>query len=90
MKYDVIGKVETFAEDFAYLQSISGLGKHSYTKHVPEFANSVPHSADRGRRYFAELDYQRRKDLFQLYKPDFDMFDYEAESYGVATFKATS
>ncbi len=79
--YDVIGKMETFSEDFSFLRHISRLGEDSYPQ--PEILNAVLHDKDRGKRYLAMLDSKRRQDLFKLYKPDFDLFGYEAESYGV-------
>ncbi len=83
MRYDVIGKVETFSEDFQYLEHISLLGRNK--THKPELLNPGRRGqiTGLGQKYFATLDSRRRQGLYRLYKPDFDLFGYEAESYGI-------
>ncbi len=89
MHYEVIGKVETFSEDFHYLEHISLLGRNKTGRMDLPVLNTVPHDIGRGKQYFATLDSKRRQDLYRLYKPDFDLFDYEAGSYGVREINST-
>lgn len=77
-KPQIIGKVETFDKDFQSLCRISGL----YYKDtwVKEECNSghAYHANQKinDESYFSQLNDRQRRNLFRLYRLDFEMFGY--------------
>ena len=80
--YNLIGRVETFADDFKYIvlkQKLEGLLDVS-----PVRKNSADSNFERkpeSLNYFSQLSRKQIVQLYEMYQPDFDLFDYEADSY---------
>ncbi|XP_070215073.1 carbohydrate sulfotransferase 13 [Bos mutus] len=78
LRYDVVGKFETLAEDAAFVLGLAG----APGLHFPEPPPGARAAArDRAERLFRDISpfYQRR--LFGLYKMDFLLFNYSVPSY---------
>ena len=78
--FDVIGKLEDFNEDVAYIATklnlTEQLGLLNYIQH------KTPGNGDKSRRerrdyYMSKLSTQMVQDLYELYKIDFEMFSYD-------------
>ncbi len=97
LRYDMVGKTETFSDDVGNVLRLSGLSFPS-SRSAEEAAvlaaglrsNVSPgrgddHGDDGGRaktaRYFSQLDAGARTALYELYKLDFEMFGYSASEY---------
>jgi len=78
--YDVIGKMETFDEDSAYISEHTALELESEEKAI---LNATPEHDERRRtlKYFNTLTQDLKMRLFELYKVDFEMFGYSAEEF---------
>ncbi|XP_004629595.1 carbohydrate sulfotransferase 13 isoform X2 [Octodon degus] len=78
LRYDVVGKFETLAEDAAFVLDLVGESKLSFPTPPRPKAAAV---RDQAARLFQDISpfYQRR--LFDLYKMDFLLFNYSAPSY---------
>ena len=79
--YDVIGKMETFADDVRYIVT-----KQNLTHLIPERITGLKSHASSGQesktlKYFRQLSRQQIKGLYRLYSPDFELFDYDASEY---------
>ena len=73
IEWDFIGKIETFDPDYNYLFDKLGLldivGKREEDR--------TPYSQQKFYQYFAGLGNDRIQALYELYKPDFELFGYE-------------
>ncbi|KAM6176758.1 carbohydrate sulfotransferase 13 isoform 2-T2 [Erethizon dorsatum] len=78
LRYDVVGKFETLAEDAAFVLDLVGESGLSFPTPPRPKAAAV---RDQAARLFQDISpfYQRR--LFDLYKMDFLLFNYSAPSY---------
>ena len=77
--FDVIGKLEDFDEDVAYIATklnlTEQLGLLNYVQHkTPEKVHSS--GTEKRDEYMSQLSPQMVQDLYELYKIDFDMFSY--------------
>ncbi len=81
--YDVIGKVETFDEDFKYIVHTAGLGDIIPTSDIDIKRNAVPvaHTDSRTHKYFDLLTEEQKQDLFNMYRFVFELFGYTADEY---------
>ncbi len=81
--YDVIGKVETFDEDFKYIVHTAGLGDIIPTSDIDIKRNAVPvaHADNRTHKYFELLTKEQKQDLFKVYELDFELFGNSADEY---------
>ncbi|XP_054336777.1 carbohydrate sulfotransferase 13 [Pongo pygmaeus] len=79
LRYDVVGKFETLAEDAAFVLELAGAPGLSFPG--PPRPRGAAASRDLAARLFQDISpfYQRR--LFDLYKMDFLLFNYSAPSY---------
>ncbi|XP_077865075.1 carbohydrate sulfotransferase 11-like [Saccoglossus kowalevskii] len=78
--YDFIGKYETLNEDVDFiLKKINVFSVVQFPSYVPHSTNSS--SIDILRRYYSELTQQQLQGLYNKYKTDFNMFDYDIEDY---------
>ncbi|XP_049718503.1 carbohydrate sulfotransferase 13 [Elephas maximus indicus] len=79
LRYDVVGKFETLAEDSAFVLGLAGAPDLRFPPPPPraQMAATREHAA----RLFRDISpfYQQR--LFDLYKMDFLLFNYSAPSY---------
>ncbi|XP_008826802.1 carbohydrate sulfotransferase 13 [Nannospalax galili] len=78
LRYDVVGKFETLAEDAAFVLSLVGAPGLRFP--APPRPKAAP-ARDQAQRLFQDISpfYQHR--LFDLYKMDFLLFNYSAPSY---------
>ena len=83
INYQVIGKVETFADDVKYI-----VVKQNLTHLIPVNVTSLKtHASKETARksktitYFQQLTNNQIRSLYQFYKPDFELFDYKANEY---------
>ena len=83
MKYDAIGFMETFDEDFKYIAQ--KLNITTLISNANERKNLSPGSkksqSERIDEHFSLLDKEVRQRLYQLYRIDFEMFGFDANSY---------
>ncbi|XP_075406909.1 carbohydrate sulfotransferase 13 [Tenrec ecaudatus] len=79
LRYDVVGKFETLAEDAAFVLGLLGAGGLSFPVPVPEAQAAAARA--QAARLFGDISpfYQRR--LLDLYKMDFLLFNYSTPSY---------
>ena len=83
MKYDVIGFLETYDEDFRYIAqklNLTSLLTHADKKDNQK-SDSRQSQSDRIKEYFSLLEKNVRQRLYQLYRIDFEMFGFDATSY---------
>ncbi|XP_006818224.1 carbohydrate sulfotransferase 11-like [Saccoglossus kowalevskii] len=78
--YNFIGKYETLIADVDFILKKIG------ANNVVEFPSYVPHRTNSSfceilRRYYGELTKQQLEGLYEKYKTDFDMFEYDIEEY---------
>lgn len=78
MEYDIIGKMETIAEDMDFIAEESGLAAANIS--LP-WANRRSSGHKASLDYFKGLSLAQVKGLYAIYKPDFEMFGYKADSY---------
>jgi len=76
--FDVLGKFESIQEDTELIQQISGLKEKNIS--FP-WANKKDTKSEVGLKYFKQLDLERTKQLYKIYKVDFEMFQYDTEEY---------
>ncbi|CAH7167934.1 Chst13 [Phodopus roborovskii] len=79
VRYDIVGKFETLADDAAFVLDLVGEPGLSFP--APPRRPEKDPTRDQARRLFQDISpfYQRR--LFDLYKMDFFLFNYSAPSY---------
>lgn len=77
-QYDVIAKVETFDLDNEYIIRTAGLKDQINNTHAhPSLNDNFTKSSDATQHYFSQVPLWLLKELFELYKPDFTLFDYQ-------------
>ena len=79
--YDVIGKVETFDEDFSYVVHVAGLRDALPASARGLRRNSVPHADGGTEEYFKQLSHGQKLALYSLFRIDFELFGYSPEPY---------
>ena len=77
--YDIIGTVETFAEDSLAVFNRSNLAAPDNVLKIKR--NSFQKDVERTKNYFYQLTRVQRLQLYYLYRMDFEMFGYSASSY---------
>ena len=78
MEYDVIGKMDTLEEDMAFIAETSGLASTNIS--LP-WANRRAQGQQDSINYFRQLDLARTRRLYEIYRPDFEMFGYSVAPY---------
>jgi len=80
VSYDVIGKVETLAEDFAFISDRTDMGRDARSD---LWRTSYVSRIDREKiaAYFSTLPKELKARLDDLYKLDFELFDYSRQDY---------
>ena len=84
MKYDAIGFMETYDDDFTYIAqklNLTTLLTHAEKRENQTPGSKTHHQSERIKKYFSLLDKEARQKLYQLYRMDFEMFGYDASSY---------
>ncbi|XP_055985537.1 carbohydrate sulfotransferase 13 [Sorex fumeus] len=79
LRYDVVGKFETLAEDAAFVLGLAGAPALRFP--APPRPKAAAAARELAARLFQDISpfYQRR--LFDLYRMDFVLFNYSAPSY---------
>ena len=81
IEYDIIGKLEDFSDDVAYIAH-----KQNLTSLLPELSKANRKSKGKSssynkvERYMSQLSEHHRKNLYELYKLDFELFGYDPGS----------
>lgn len=78
MEYDIIGKMETITEDMEFIAKQSGLAAANIS--LP-WANRKSSGDKVSLDYFKALSLSQVEKLYIIYKPDFEMFGYSADTY---------
>jgi len=78
VEYDIIGKMETITEDMDFIAEESGLKAANVS--LP-WANRRSSGEKVILDYFRGLTLAQVNGLYLIYKPDFEMFGYKADSY---------
>ncbi|KAM9467903.1 carbohydrate sulfotransferase 11 isoform 1-T1 [Clarias gariepinus] len=76
--YDVVGKYETLEEDADYVLKLAGVPN---SLHFPSYAKSTRTTDQMAAMFFKNISAQQQRQLYQLYKMDFLMFNYTSPSY---------
>ena len=77
LNYEVIGKMETFTNDSNYIMAKTGMRPSIEQAHI----SSGGSTSDLAKDYFANVPNQLIEKLQQLYKIDFEMFDYDIQDF---------
>ena len=94
IKYDFIGRVESFESDFMFLSKVANF---NLTSLPPDAIHHHPSGSDeryavpkkkskeekdaKVKNYFSLLSKVQLKELYEMYKVDFEMFGYKLEPY---------
>ena len=81
IKYDVIGRMETFDEDVKYIMKKSNLESIFSMKSIKKLHSSKHKSNKMTQKYFSQLTKGQVNELYNMYKMDFEMFGYDAKNY---------
>ena len=77
LNYEIIGKIETFTNDTEYVMSKIGMNYNEHHEH-----KSVGDSTtDLALELFAKLPKNLKRKLYELYKIDFEMFEYDVKPF---------
>ena len=80
IKYDMIGRVETFYEDLKYIASITNITIAKETKFIQKFHKTKLSrkltTEDKTIELFSKLNKTQLDKLYNLYKMDFEVFGY--------------
>ena len=79
VNYDVIGKMETFGADMAYILQQTGLDLEFNLDWVHK--TSSERTSDVAAQYYSEISREDLESLYFVYKLDFDLFDYDVVPY---------
>jgi len=79
MEYDIIGKMDTWDQDVNLITDVTGLSTTNVTlTWTRRRSNS---SSQIALDYFSQLNKHSVKQLYQIYKIDFEMFEYSVQPY---------
>ena len=82
IKYDVIGRMETFNEDVKYIFKKSGLSSILSLNLFNKFINSSKLKTKvMTKKYFSQLTENQINELYDMYRMDFEMFGYDPKPY---------
>ena len=81
LNYDLIGKMETFTQDSNYIMEKIGMKSPKIVVAEKEHVSSGNSSEEMAKNLFARLPNDLIEKLYDLYKLDFEMFDYEYKQY---------
>ena len=86
IRFNVIGKFETMKEDVEYIGNASNLDiSPSSFPRVNSHSTNSNEQKLLSLRYFQEIDEESVKKLYDIYKIDFEMFDYSVDDYLLLT-----
>ena len=74
--------METFSEDVQHISDAANLDlKQEHRNSVSHKNSSKPSTEQRTKLYFSQMPKDLVNKLYQMYKIDFDMFDYDPWKY---------
>ena len=79
INFDIIGKLEDFDEDVTYIAKMQNLTQHLRVLNHVQNSNSKKGDGSREekmKKYMSQLTPELVRDLYELYKIDFEMFGY--------------
>ena len=84
--FPVISKVETFAPDKAGIHGLVGLpdnkdGDEGHFHNLTKLLNSSDSTEDWSKQLFRDISEETKQKLREIYKYDFEMFDYDPYLY---------
>ena len=74
----MIGKFETIMTDVEYIRNQAGL---QITSQDFPWSNRKGSATTVSQKYFKEIDTDSIRRLYQIYRIDFEMFEYSSEEY---------
>jgi len=77
MPYKVIAKAENFADDQKFIGRLANVTFQKIESHK----SSGGDTKSLAKKYFSDLDLDTVKDLYEIYKVDFEMFGYSPDIY---------
>jgi len=89
--YDHVGKYESLAEDMRRVWAAAGLADNEalLEETIGVKVNAVPadvqkrSGSQKSKEYFAQISAEQRRKFYELYKEDFQAFDYSLDGYGI-------
>ena len=81
LEYDVIGKMETLREDIQFITERSGLKEVNVTLPWANRKSSSKGQDNVSLEYFKQLTRSQVMELYDIFRPDFEMFDYDVTPY---------
>ena len=81
IRFNVIGMFETMKEDVEFIIRAANLSSSHFPRtHSSSSADSKDHRLV-SQRYFRSIDKESVKKLYDIYRIDFEMFDYSIDEY---------
>ena len=82
VSYHAIGKIETFAEDLRYIAKLANIQDILTDERIGFSRNTNGFTRDeKTLKYFKMLSSTQIRDLYKLYRLDFELFGYSAKEY---------
>ncbi len=91
VEFDIIGKMESVIEDSQQIFNISGLSQSDLVENQKLSATNIDTAKKKQsnvsdkfnlvQTYLDQLDTEDLLGLYEIYKPDFDLYDYDASKY---------
>ena len=83
INYDLIGRMETWNEDFNYIIRKAGLEKLLPLQQDDSlhYHSSKQNTEKMTKAYFSKLSKKQKEDLYHMFRMDFDMFNYDPKIY---------
>ena len=81
IKYDVIGRTESFDEDVKYIMKKSNLESIFSMKSIKKLHSSKHKTNKMTQKYFSQLTNGQVNELYIMYKMDFEIFGYDTKNY---------
>ena len=81
VQYDIIGKMETFQQDVEYTLSQVGMNMENLSYH--DNISTKDSTEDLAIELFSKLPKHLVEQLYELYKHDFESFDYDPTPFGI-------
>ena len=81
LNYDIIGKMETFTKDSNYILENTGMNASKINVEEKVHVSSGDPTEKLAKDLFSKLPKELIEQLYELYKIDFEMFDYKYKDY---------
>eukprot|EP00057_Strongylocentrotus_purpuratus_P029916 XP_780212.2 PREDICTED: carbohydrate sulfotransferase 11 [Strongylocentrotus purpuratus] len=81
VKYNIIGKYETLDDDAEYILRSAKVDPSVKYPQASDKSATNSSSLDILRQYYSEITREQLKKLYEVYKKDFELFDYSLETF---------